>query len=93
MVNRYHHLKLYPEDDSGSMSVKKPVVVESYDEVVFAEPSEDLFARVQGHPAVIVPRLPAGFSLPPGGVLMFLYNLCVSFLVLIFIYLCAVVFL
>ncbi|MFS8023861.1 putative transcription factor YEATS family [Helianthus anomalus] len=64
-LHLYHHLKLYPEDDSGSLSVKKPVVVESYDEVVFAEPSEALFARVQNHPAVIVPRLPAGFSLPP----------------------------
>ncbi|KAL8229446.1 hypothetical protein R6Q57_014346 [Mikania cordata] len=64
-LHLYHHLKLYPEDDSGSLSVKKPVVVESYDEVVFAEPSEALFAHVQNHPAVIVPRLPAGFSLPP----------------------------
>ncbi|KAK1413080.1 hypothetical protein QVD17_34827 [Tagetes erecta] len=64
-LHLYHHLKLYPEDDSGSLSVKKPVVVESYDEVVFAEPSEGLYARVQNHPAVIVPRLPAGFSLPP----------------------------
>lgn len=68
-IHRYHHLKLYPEDDSGSMSVKKPVVVESYDEVVFAEPLESLFARVQNHPAVVVPRLPAGFSLPPGEVI------------------------
>lgn len=59
-------MKLYPEDESGSMSVKKPVVVESYDEVVFSEPSEVLFARVQNHPAVIVPRLPPGIILPPG---------------------------
>ncbi|KVI04130.1 YEATS-like protein [Cynara cardunculus var. scolymus] len=64
-LHLYHHLKLYPEDESGSMSVKKPVVVESYDEIVLAEPSEGLFARVQNHPAVVVPRLPAGFSLPP----------------------------
>lgn len=47
------------------MSTKKPVVVESYDEIVFSEPSEGFFARVQNHPAVVVPRLPAGFSLPP----------------------------
>ncbi|WJZ83310.1 hypothetical protein VitviT2T_003002 [Vitis vinifera] len=64
-LNLYHHLKLYPEDESGPMSAKKPVVVESYDEIVFSEPSEGFFARVQNHPAVIVPRLPAGFSLPP----------------------------
>ncbi|GKA49554.1 transcription initiation factor TFIID subunit 14b-like protein [Tanacetum coccineum] len=63
-LHLYHHLKLYPEDDSGSMSVKKPVVIESYDEVVFTEPSESLLARIQNHPAVYAPRLPPG-SLPP----------------------------
>ncbi|KAK9286406.1 hypothetical protein L1049_014802 [Liquidambar formosana] len=64
-LNLYHHLKLYPEDESGPMSTKKPVVMESYDEVVFSEPSEGFLARVQNHPAVTVPRLPAGFTLPP----------------------------
>lgn len=47
------------------MSTKKPVVVESYDEIVFPEPSEALLARVQNEPAVVVPRLPAGVALPP----------------------------
>lgn len=65
---RYHHLKLYPEEESGPLSTKKPVVVESYDEVVISEPSEAFFARVQHHPALIVPRLPAEFTLPPGKV-------------------------
>lgn len=64
-LHLYHHLKLYPEDESGPMSTKKPVVVESYDEIVFTEPSEGFFARVQNHRAVIVPRLPSGFNLPP----------------------------
>lgn len=64
---RYHHLKLYPEEESGPMSTKRPVVVETYDEIVFSEPSEGFFARVQNHPAVNVPRLPAGFNLPPPG--------------------------
>ncbi|KAK8263315.1 hypothetical protein V6Z11_D12G034400, partial [Gossypium hirsutum] len=41
-----HHLKLYPEDESGPMSTKKPVVVESYDEIVFTEPPESFLARV-----------------------------------------------
>lgn len=54
------------------MSTKKPVVVESYDEIVFTEPSEGFLARVQDHRAVIMPRLPAGFSLPPPGILIFL---------------------
>ncbi|XP_038705636.1 transcription initiation factor TFIID subunit 14b-like isoform X1 [Tripterygium wilfordii] len=64
-LNLFHHLKLYPEDESGPMSMKKPVVVESYDEIVFPEPSEGFLARVQNHPAVNMPRLPAEFTLPP----------------------------
>ncbi|KAJ6365249.1 hypothetical protein OIU76_030091 [Salix suchowensis] len=64
-LNLYHHLKLYPEDESGFVSIKKPVVVESYDEIVFPEPSEGFLARIQSHPAVNLPRLPAGFALPP----------------------------
>ncbi|XP_057966072.1 transcription initiation factor TFIID subunit 14b-like [Malania oleifera] len=64
-LNVYHHLKLYPEDESGPLSAKKPVVVESYDEIVFPEPMEGFLARVQNHPVVTVPRLPAGFTLPP----------------------------
>lgn len=63
-VHLYHHLKLYPEEDSGPLSTKKPVVVESYDEVVLAEPFEALLARLQNHPAVSVPRLPAVITLP-----------------------------
>ncbi|KAJ6402907.1 hypothetical protein OIU84_014919 [Salix udensis] len=64
-LNLYHHLKLYPEDESGFVSIKKPVVVESYDEIVFPEPSEGFLARIQSHPSVNLPRLPAGFTLPP----------------------------
>ncbi|KAL5147089.1 Transcription initiation factor TFIID subunit 14b [Glycine soja] len=60
---RYQHLKLYPEDEYGPQSMKKPVVVESYNEIVFPEPSEVFLARVQNHPAVNVPRLPAGLNL------------------------------
>ncbi|XWS33849.1 hypothetical protein CRYUN_Cryun22dG0118400 [Craigia yunnanensis] len=63
-LDLYHHLKLYPEDESGPQSTKKPVVMESYNEVVFPDPSECFFARLQNHPAVFVPRMPAGFSLP-----------------------------
>ncbi|KHN25442.1 transcription initiation factor TFIID subunit 14b [Glycine soja] len=64
-LNLYHHLKLYPEDENSSMSTKKPVVVEFYDEIVFPDPSEAFLARVQNHPAVNLPRLPAGLTLPP----------------------------
>lgn len=67
----YHHLKLYPEDESGPQSTKKPVVVESYDEVVFPDPSEAFYARVQNHPAVIVPRMPTGFNISAPGKSLF----------------------
>ncbi|XP_016899133.1 transcription initiation factor TFIID subunit 14b isoform X2 [Cucumis melo] len=63
-LDLFHHLKLYPEDESGPQTTKKPVVVESYNEIVFPDPSEIFFSRVQNHPAVVVPRLPAGFNLP-----------------------------
>ncbi|KAL3723747.1 hypothetical protein ACJRO7_035851 [Eucalyptus globulus] len=62
-LDLYHHLKLYPEDESGPQSTKKPVVVESYDEIVFPDPSEAFYARAQNNPAVIVPRMPAGFNI------------------------------
>ncbi|KAK4479917.1 hypothetical protein RD792_017897 [Penstemon davidsonii] len=63
-LNLYHHLKLYSEDDSGPQSIKKPVVVETYNEIVFPDPSEDFYARAQKHPAVIVPSLPVSFNVP-----------------------------
>ncbi|KAA3462858.1 transcription initiation factor TFIID subunit 14b-like isoform X4 [Gossypium australe] len=47
------------------MSTKKPVVVESYDEIVFTEPPERFLARVQNQLAVTFPWLPAGVTLPP----------------------------
>ncbi|KAG4118873.1 hypothetical protein ERO13_D11G045100v2 [Gossypium hirsutum] len=34
-LDLYHMLKLYPEDESGPQSTKKPVVMESYNEIVF----------------------------------------------------------
>ncbi|KAI5581362.1 hypothetical protein BDE02_07G011700 [Populus trichocarpa] len=63
-ANEFHLLKLYPDAESGPQSTKKPVVVETYNEIVFPDPSENFLARVLNHPAVYVPRLPAGFNLP-----------------------------
>ncbi|KAJ7953110.1 transcription initiation factor TFIID subunit 14b [Quillaja saponaria] len=63
-LDLYHHLKLYPEEESGPQTTKKPVVMESYNEIVFPDPSEGFLARAENHPAVIVPRLPAGLNLP-----------------------------
>lgn len=57
---------MYAEDESGPQSTKKPVVKEMYNEVVFPDPSESFYSRVQKHPAVIVPRLPVALNLPPG---------------------------
>ncbi|CAM0912646.1 unnamed protein product [Alopecurus aequalis] len=66
-VDLFHQLKLYPEEDAGPQSTKKPVVMETYDEVVFTEPTEAFFLRVQNHPAAIVPRLPPGITLSSPG--------------------------
>lgn len=66
-LDLFHQLKLYPEEDAGPQSTKKPVVVETYDEVVFPEPTEAFFLRVQNHPAATVPRLPPGITLSSPG--------------------------
>ncbi|KAK1297746.1 hypothetical protein QJS10_CPB15g00537 [Acorus calamus] len=67
-LDLYHHLRLFPEEDSAApQTTKKPVVIETYDEIIIAEPSEGFLARVMNHPAVIVPRLPATLNLPPLG--------------------------
>lgn len=63
-LDLFHQLKLYPEEESGPQSTKKPVVVESYNEIVFPDPSENFLARVQNHPAVVVSKLPDGLNLP-----------------------------
>ncbi|KAI5684090.1 hypothetical protein M9H77_05318 [Catharanthus roseus] len=63
-LDLYHHLKLYSSGDTGPQSMKKPVVMETYDEIVFPEPSIDFFARARKHPALIVPKLPATYNLP-----------------------------
>ncbi|XP_078448359.1 transcription initiation factor TFIID subunit 14b-like isoform X3 [Wolffia australiana] len=63
-LDLYHQLKLYPEEESGPQSTKKPVVVETYDEIVFSDPLESFFARIQNSPVAIVPRLPPGTTLP-----------------------------
>ncbi|RCV20072.1 hypothetical protein SEVIR_4G025600v4 [Setaria viridis] len=66
-LDLFHQLKLYPEEEAGPQSTKKPVIVETYDEIVFPEPTEAFFQRVQNHPAANVPRLPPGITLPPSG--------------------------
>ena len=62
--------------------MKKLVVVESYNEIVFPEPSEVFLARVQNHPTVNVPRLLAGLNLSSPG----------TFLSMLFLFLLVVVF-
>ncbi|RVX16755.1 Transcription initiation factor TFIID subunit 14b [Vitis vinifera] len=48
----FHHLKLYPEDESGPQSTKKPVVVESYNEIVFPDPLDSFFCSCKGSPGL-----------------------------------------
>ncbi len=40
--------------------------MESYDEIVFSEPSEALFARICNHPAVVVSGSPSSIPAPSG---------------------------
>ncbi|KAJ4827469.1 hypothetical protein Tsubulata_006812 [Turnera subulata] len=70
-LDLFHILRLYPQDEAHPPSPKIPVVVETYDEIVFPDPTENFVARVWGHPAVNVPQLPVGLKLhvpvPVGG--------------------------
>lgn len=52
--SRFHHLKLYADDETAPQTTKKPVVVEAYDEIVLSEPMEASFGRLRNHPAVRV---------------------------------------
>ncbi|KAK9062055.1 hypothetical protein SSX86_019240 [Deinandra increscens subsp. villosa] len=63
-LDLFHHLKLYSEVEQGPLSTKKPVIVESYNEIVFPNPSDKFLARVHNHPSVIMPRLPPTLNLP-----------------------------
>jgi YEATS domain-containing protein 4 len=49
-VTLYHRLKLYEEDGTPS-NLKKPVVHETYEDIVFSEPHEDFYNRVSKHVA------------------------------------------
>ncbi|EFJ24512.1 hypothetical protein SELMODRAFT_174113 [Selaginella moellendorffii] len=62
----FHHLKLYHEDDNAPQSTKKPVVVESYDELVFQEPTEAFYSRVKNLPAVHVNGSPGELNVSSG---------------------------
>ncbi|XP_024389950.1 transcription initiation factor TFIID subunit 14b isoform X2 [Physcomitrium patens] len=55
----FHHLKLYADDESIPQTTKKPVVVESYDEIVLSEPMEASFGRLRNHPVARVIGSPA----------------------------------
>lgn len=52
--------------------------METYNEIVFPDPSEDFYARVQKHPAVVVPRLPVTLNSPSGNDPFYLFHLLLS---------------
>lgn len=57
-VELYHKLKLYGEDDpSGQAISKKPVVSETYEELVFHEPAEGFYQRVANHMPIPAPAM------------------------------------
>jgi hypothetical protein len=64
--SRFHHLKLYADDESIPQTTKKPVVVESYDEIVLSEPMEASFGRLRNHPVARVTGNPASPLVLPG---------------------------
>lgn len=65
-TSRFHHLKLYADDESVPQTTKKPVVVESYDEIVLSEPMEASFGRLRNHPAARVLGNPTSPLVLPG---------------------------
>jgi YEATS domain-containing protein 4 len=46
-IDIYHLLQLYPKTSATSLSTKKPVVSENYDEIIFNEPFPEFFQRIQ----------------------------------------------
>jgi YEATS domain-containing protein 4 len=45
-VDLFHHLRLYPPSTQQQLNVKKPVVSEAYDEIVFVDPSRLFFQQL-----------------------------------------------
>ena len=43
----YHLLQLYPKTPGASLSTKKPVISENYDEIIFNEPYPDFYQKLQ----------------------------------------------
>lgn len=78
---RFHHLKLYSDDEAAQQSTKKPVVVEAYDEIVLTEPMEALFARIRNHPVVRVTGTPSPSVVLPGQFLVTV-SCCLSVMLL-----------
>lgn len=65
-TSRFHHLKLYADDESIPQTTKKPVVVEAYDEIVLSEPMEASFGRLRNHPVARVAGISASPLVLPG---------------------------
>ncbi|TPX35240.1 hypothetical protein SmJEL517_g02296 [Synchytrium microbalum] len=57
-VTLYHHLQLYPKDDT-TLTTRKTVHLEHYDEIVFNEPTEDMYELLMAHQKNSIPRRPA----------------------------------
>jgi len=56
-VDLYHKLKLYPSDGSVQ-SVKKPVTSETFDEILFQDPTESLYRKFMEHPITVKNSVP-----------------------------------
>ncbi|KAJ3219914.1 hypothetical protein HDU67_008443 [Dinochytrium kinnereticum] len=49
-IQLYHQLQLYPkENDANGMQIKRQVIAEKYDEIVFNEPNEDMLPMLNAY--------------------------------------------
>ncbi|TPX42787.1 phosphogluconate dehydrogenase (NADP+-dependent, decarboxylating) [Synchytrium endobioticum] len=58
-ITLFHHLQLYPKDDT-TLSTRKTVHIEYYDEIVFNEPTEEMYDILLANQKLAVSRRPVG---------------------------------
>ncbi len=58
---RYHFLKLHPPE-GHIQKTKKPVVSETFDVIVFTDPTEAFYKKLQDNEPTSTPYIPQQFS-------------------------------
>eukprot|EP01095_Lingulamoeba_sp_RSL-Kostka_P009332 TRINITY_DN3218_c0_g1_i1.p1 TRINITY_DN3218_c0_g1~~TRINITY_DN3218_c0_g1_i1.p1 ORF type:complete len:213 (+),score=62.82 TRINITY_DN3218_c0_g1_i1:38-676(+) len=62
-ITLYHQLRLFPEE--GVQTTKRPVVSETYDEIVFVDPTENMLNKLKKYPLQNAEILPYPSSNQP----------------------------